>query len=653
MALDPVQVLKKHFGYSGFLANQKGVVQAILQGRDVLAVMPTGAGKSICYQVPALAMDGMAVVVSPLISLMKDQVNALNLAGVPAAYLNSTLVAAEQYQVMRQAEEGRVKLLYVAPERLLAPSFIELCRQHTPSMVAVDEAHCISQWGQDFRPSYTKINEFLDSLTARPPVCAFTATATAQVRDDIARCLSLRDPYTVVASFDRPNLRFEVRKPKSKNAALLGLCLKYGSVADYEGDAADGAAQHKGSSGIVYCTSRRAVEEVCDFLRKNKVPATRYHAGLSAEERQKNQDDFLFDRKLVMVATNAFGMGIDKSNVAYVIHYNMPLDLESYYQEAGRAGRDGEPAICTLLYAPKDVNTAEFLINNGYEETADIDGPTRHELLARARERLRQMTFYSTTSECLRRFILRYFGEAAPTMCGNCSNCSTKFEDRDVTVDAQKIISCVYRLAQRERNLGRAAIVDILRGSKAQKILDGGYDTLSTYGIMKDSSVRHVRFVLDRLIEEGKLAVSTGEYAVVLPCAASMAFLKNKEEFHIKVPVEDKEEKRRGKRAKVRSAAGGSYGSSGSAAGAGSADAGDDGLDAQLFAKLKELRSGIAAEENVPAYIVFTNHSLHDMCRKKPRTLQDFLDVSGVGEAKAAKYGTEFLACIAQHEGWE
>lgn len=629
-AYAPLDVLKRYFGYSAFRQNQQGIVDAILAGRDVLAVMPTGAGKSVCYQVPALIMDGMAVVVSPLISLMKDQVNALAQMGVSAAYLNSSLTPAQQAQVMERAAEGSYKLIYVAPERLLMESFVKLCEAHCPSMVAIDEAHCISQWGQDFRPSYTQITDFVEALPVRVPVAAFTATATAEVRADIQACLNLRNPYAVVSTFDRPNLRFEVRTPKSKDATLLAFC-----------------RARKDSCGIVYCTSRKNVEQVCDYLDQNGIAATRYHAGLMPEERQRNQDHFLHDRKSVMVATNAFGMGINKSNVAYVVHYNMPLDLESYYQEAGRAGRDGEPAVCVLMYAPKDVRTAEFLINAGFQENAQIDGPTRKVLADRARERLRQMTFYSTTQDCLRGFILRYFGEKAPALCENCSNCSTEFQVKDVTVDAQKIISCVYRLRERNRTMGRTMVVDILHGAKTQQIEAGGFATLSTYGIMANSSKKHIRFVLDRLIEEGVLELAEGDYPTVRFCAASGEFLRQKHSLRIKVPKERKRVAAEAGRGVKRPAAGtgGSYGGSGTEGTA------EGALDAQLFAQLKELRAELAAEQNVPAYQVFSNHSLHDMCRKLPRTLDEFLDVSGVGQVKAQRYGQDFLACIARYVG--
>lgn len=605
----PERILKQHFGYDSFRPNQKEIVEAILAGRDVLAVMPTGAGKSVCYQVPALATEGLTIVISPLISLMKDQVNALSQAGASAALLNSSLTSAQQNRVLDRAADGEFTLLYVAPERLDAPRFKEFCRQHPPALFAIDEAHCISQWGQDFRPSYTRISAFLDALPTRPPVCAFTATATRAVREDILDALSLRDPLVVVASFDRSNLHFEVQRPRSKDAALLMTCRK-----------------HAGQSGIVYCTARKTVEEVCDFLLGQGFSATRYHAGLSAEERRRNQEDFVYDRAPIMVATNAFGMGIDKSNVSFVVHYNMPMDVESYYQEAGRAGRDGEAADCVLLYAPKDVKTCEFLIGVSTGEGEDIDSQTRAELLARSRERLKMMTFYCTTQECLRQFLLKYFDEEAPGFCGNCGNCETNFEEQDVTVDAQKIISCVYRLAERSRQMGKTAICEILRGSKSERMRQGGFDTLSTYGLMADETTGHVRFVLDSLIEHGMLEVSTGEYPVVQANVESARFLKEKRTFTIKVPRDKPHhDMRDGKRrATVEEAP----------------------PNPTLFAALKELRANLAAEAGCPAYVIFSNHTLHDMCRLMPKDTEELLDVSGVGQVKADRYGDEFLEVI-------
>ena len=618
-AFEPRAVLKRCFGYDSFRPNQEQIVDALLDGRDVLAVMPTGAGKSVCYQVPALCLAerakaqgqvGFTLVVSPLISLMADQVRSLNAAGISAAFVNSSLSSAEQNVALEGAAQGAYVLLYVAPERLETPQFARFCAACPPAMVAVDEAHCISQWGQDFRPSYTHISDFVEGLPVRPVLCAFTATATKAVRADIAHALNLRDPLRVTASFDRPNLHFAVRRAtssgaKGKDAQLMNIC-----------------REHAGQSGIVYCTSRRAVEQVCDKLQDEGFSATRYHAGLTPEERAANQDDFVYDRVQIIVATNAFGMGIDKSNVSFVVHYNMPLDLESYYQEAGRAGRDGEPADCTLLYTPKDVHTCEFLLNNSFDDATDLDASLRERLRARAKDRLKMMTFYSTTTDCLRQFILRYFDESAPGFCGNCSNCETNFVPQDVTLEANKIISCVARLGQRGRCVGRSTIVDILRGSKAEKMHTEGYDSLSTYGIMADDSTKHVREVLDGLVEKGVLDIGQGKYPVVVFTQKAADFLHQKEDFELMLP-----------QPKAPAAA---------RAGAGT----EASPDPVLFAKLKELRAELAAQANIPAYMVFSNHTLHEMCRKKPRTHEDFLQVSGVGAAKDERWGEAFLEAI-------
>lgn len=631
----PLAVLGKTFGYPSFRPHQAEVIDAVLGGRDVLAVMPTSAGKSICYQVPALVLGGLTVVVSPLISLMTDQVGALRQLGVAAACLNSSLTPAERDGALHDAATGYLRLLYVAPERLDEPGFLDLVRAQGLSLLAVDEAHCISQWGNDFRPSYQHIRDFIDALPQRPPVIALTATATRQVRDDIEGSLGLRDPFRVVASFDRPNLSFAVERPSGragKDRALLAF-----------------VRERTDKSGIVYCSSRRAVEDVCDMLCQHGMAATRYHAGLAPAEREANQDDFLYDRKTVMVATNAFGMGIDKSNVNYVVHYNLPLSLENYYQEAGRAGRDGTKAECLLLYTPGDVHTAEFLLSK--TERDDLSPEQMEELRAHDAERLRQMVFYATTTDCLRAFILRYFGEEAPAYCGNCSNCLAEFEETDERTNALKIVSCVARVRQRCRETGAFAdavgvgtIVDILRGSRAQRMFDRGWDTLSTYGIMADVPVPKIRSLIDELVYRGILARSSDKYPVVMLGGGAKGFLTSDEPFTVKVA--------KGKPREKRSAWGAvrPRRSGGTTATTTTAEPFEPTPDDEaLFAELRALRTKLAREQEVPPYFIFSNATLEALCRQRPTTPEALLEVPGVGAKKAERYGEAFLEKIVEH----
>ncbi|MDR2194563.1 MAG: DNA helicase RecQ [Treponema sp.] len=611
MRRDTHTILKDYFGYTEFRTGQEAVIDAILAGRDALAVMPTGAGKSLCYQIPALMLDGLTVVISPLISLMKDQVTALREAGVRSACLNSSLSPEEYAATMKLLYGGECRLLYVAPERLLKENFLHIRNRMEEgasaqkiALVVIDEAHCISQWGHDFRPSYLQIAGFINALNQRPVIAAFTATATHNVKKDILFLLSLREPFTITTGFDRKNLYFEVQKPKSKNGALL----------DY-------VQRNKRKSGIVYCNTRKTVEAVWTMLTDRNFAVAKYHAGLEDAERHENQDDFLYDRKAIMVATNAFGMGIDKSNVSYVIHYNMPKNIESYYQEAGRAGRDGEPAECILFYSGHDVRINEFLITHaGGDET-----PPDAELIRHNLELLKYMTWYATTTDCLRSRLLAYFGESASSFCGNCSNCNTIFEDVDITIEAQKLVSCVMRLEMRGRRFGKTMIIDIVRGSKNEKIRNLHLDTISTYGAMKDSSVRHVRMILDFLIEQGYLILNSGEFPVICVSDRAGEIVFERKPVRMMLP---KEEQPKQPAELVPPA---------------------QEFDEALFEKLRDLRRNIAHESGVPSYIVFSDAALRDMCRKKPVTTQEFLHISGVGAIKMNKYGKAFTALIRDY----
>lgn len=600
---DKLSVLKEYFGHDSFREGQGRITDSLLGGRDVLGIMPTGAGKSICYQVPALMFDGITIVVSPLISLMKDQVSALVQSGVAAAYINSSLTHAQYLKVLQNIKSGKYKIIYVAPERLCAPAFLGICRNLNISMVAVDEAHCVSQWGQDFRPSYLKIPDFIDALNSRPVVGAFTATATGAVRDDIKTLLRLVSPLVVTTGFDRPNLFFSVMQPKNKSIELMKLI-----------------KERKNESGIVYCSTRKAVEEVCELLQKNGFAATRYHAGLDENERRRNQDDFVYDRAAIMVATNAFGMGIDKSNVSFVIHYNMPKNMESYYQEAGRAGRDGRSADCILLYSAKDVRTNQFLINNS-EPNPDLTEDEQEEVRRRDRERLKQMTFYCTTHKCLRKFILEYFGDKGPGRCEKCSNCLSNHENTDITVDAQKIMSCVARTGQR---YGKKVICDVLRGSKNERLISAGLSRQSTYGIMADCPEKRLRDIIDHLCENGYMTAQGDEYPILKLAPKSCGVLTGQETLRMMLEIPQKKKAAAAKDAPLPPA------------------------DEKLLAALKDLRKSLAMRQSIPAYVVFTDATLIDMCRLKPKTQEEFMEVSGVGQAKSQRYGEVFLAVIAE-----
>ena len=591
------EALKTYFGYDAFRGGQKEVIDALLSGRDVMAVMPTGAGKSVCYQVPALLLPGITIVVSPLVSLMRDQVTALVQMGVPAAYLNSSLTFRQYLLALDRAKAGRYKIIYVAPERLETEGFRAFAETADISLVAVDEAHCISQWGQDFRPSYLNIPAFVNALPKRPPVGAFTATATPDVRSDILKLLELRSPLSVTTGFDRENLYFEVRQPSGKRAALLEL-----------------VRSRPGKCGIVYCATRKTVEEVCDFLREEGIAATRYHAGLEPEERLQNQEDFLYDRAAVMVATNAFGMGIDKSDVRYVIHYNMPKDMESYYQEAGRAGRDGAPSSCILLYSAQDVRTAQFLIEHS-EPREELDAVTAAQLRERDRERLRQMEGYCRTRRCLRQYILQYFGESAPDYCGTCYNCLHNFEEVDISREAKLIVRCISETGQ---CFGAGVIAETLCGAVTDKVRKYHMDRESTYGALRELTQAEVRERIRCLMEEGVLEASSGPYPVlrltekaedVVYGAAPLLMRSDRKEQPAVRPVPTELE----------------------------------GEDAELFRRLRALRAKAARFQGIPAYMVFSDKTLREMAVRRPATMAQLRAVGGVGSAKAERYGRQFL----------
>lgn len=597
---DKLSVLKDYFGHDSFRDGQEQIVDALLDGRDALCIMPTGAGKSMCYQIPALLFDGVTIVVSPLISLMRDQVGSLVQSGVPAAYINSSLSYPQFLRVLSNVEHGKYKIIYVAPERLLTDGFLDTCKKIKISMVAVDEAHCVSQWGQDFRPSYLKIISFVESLANRPIVGAFTATATNDVKEDIKKILRLENPFEITTGFDRPNLFFGVIKSSSKDEKLIDLIRERGD-----------------RSGIVYCATRKNVESVCELLCDNGFSAARYHAGLDEYERRKNQEDFVFDRKNIMVATNAFGMGIDKSNVTYVIHYNMPKNIESYYQEAGRAGRDGSEADCILLYSPKDVRLNRFMIENS-EGNDELTIEENEQIRERDFERLKYMTFYSTTNDCLRGFILRYFGGEKKAYCGKCSNCLSVHKLVDVTIDAQKIMSCIARTGQR---YGKTVICDVLKGSKSEKILKAELNNQSTYGIMKEVTARHIFGTIDFLAEKEYIS-SDNETEVLKLLPKSRDVLFGRERLVMK-KVENSEKVVKTHRPEVP-------------------------VNSDLLDALKALRKGIASKKSVPAYVIFTDATLIDMCKKCPETPDEMLEVSGVGRTKLEKFGKQFLEEIAK-----
>lgn len=598
------KTLSEVFGYDSFRPGQESVVAAILQGRDVMAVMPTGAGKSLCYQIPALVLDGITLVISPLISLMRDQVSSLLQNGVRAAYLNSSLTGRQYALALDNARRGVYRIIYVAPERLLTEGFLDFATRAPIAQVVIDEAHCVSQWGQDFRPGYLDVAPFIARLPSRPRVSAFTATATKSVREDVMRLLTLDNPYLVATGFDRPNLYFEVRREGNRDIALLRFL-----------------QEHKGQSGIVYCGTRKGVEEVAGMLAANGIDAVGYHAGMGDEERKNAQEDFVSDRAPVIVATNAFGMGIDKSNVSFVAHYNMPKDLESYYQEAGRAGRDGEDAVCCLLYQPADVHLNTFLIEHA-QENSQLDEETQRIVSDRAKERLRQMTFYATGRGCLRAKILRYFGEEPKkACCGNCSGCLAEAQERDVTREAGRIVSGVMALGGR---YGKALTAKVLAGTKDARIREKQLDKLTAFGSLREEGEENIRAMIDELIMGEVLEVTDGQYPLLRPGIRAKEALLGDEPIRMTLDVRGAETATR--RVTMRPQA-----------------------DKALLSRLTRLRRGIAEEQHVPPFIIFTNATLRDMAVKRPRTRREMLRVDGVGEGKMDRYGDQFLRVIREY----
>lgn len=636
-----LEALTRYFGYDSFRPGQQGIVEVLLAGRDVLGVMPTGAGKSVCYQIPAALSPGVTLVVSPLISLMRDQVDALNDLGLPAAFINTTQTPDEQAMVFAQAAAGQIKLLYVAPERLETGRFRDFAARTPISLIAVDEAHCVSQWGQDFRSSYLGIGDFIAGLPQRPPVGAFTATATERVRQDIVGLLGLRNPAVTVTGFDRPNLYFDVVKLETKYKAAW--------VARY-------VADHPDESGIVYCATRKTTEALADTLNQMGHPAVAYHGGMSPDARETAQRDFITDKVPVVVATNAFGMGIDKSNVRYVIHHNLPESIEAYYQEAGRAGRDGEPSRCTLLWNESDIVTRRRLLDNDYENERLT--PEEQEIVRQSKRRLLDgMVGYCRTTDCLHRYMTRYFGQELSSnagsaagediaadssqsgKCGACSNCESTFETIDVTRVAQAISRCVHDVGQR---VGSGKIVKILRGSRAQDLAWLNPERMPTFGMLKDVNEARVRDVLSQMATDGYLSIAEGRMPIVM--FGARAAETAAPDFHYEI-----------KRVERKSAAAGSGRSGGVADTADSANVPGDALgsyipdddEESLFQKLRELRRTIAQEIGKPPYIVFSDKTLRDMARIKPVTDAQFLAVNGVGQHKLDLYGQRFIQTIA------
>ena len=580
-------MLKKYYGYSKFREGQAKVIKSILQGNDTLAIMPTGAGKSICFQIPALLFNGITLVVSPLISLMKDQVDTLVDLGIPASFINSSLSNKEVDRRIERTAAGEYKLLYIAPERLGADSFLEMVKQLKISFLAIDEAHCVSQWGHDFRPSYRKIGPFIDKLPNRPVVAAFTATATDEVQEDIIKLLGLCDSKLYVTGFDRSNLYYTVFRRADKKSFIL----------EY-------LSENRRETGIIYAATRKDVEKLYDLLTEEGLAVGKYHAGLNDKERRYFQDEFLNDNFQVMVATNAFGMGIDKSNIRYVIHYNLPKNMEAYYQEAGRAGRDGEPSECILLFSPQDVLLQKFLI----EQTVYLPARKKSEF-----DKLQTMVDYVYTTKCLRKFILEYFGEEdVPENCMGCGNCNDQ-KTVDITEEAKKIFSCIVRMGN---PFGINMIAGVLKGSATKRLQSLGFDRISTYGLMKQYSLSEIKDLINQLIAEDYLQLTGGKYPVVKLRPKAILVLKDRQPVIGSITVVTEREK---------------------------------GVDEQFFERLRSLRKLIAQREEVPPYVIFPDSTLREMVRLKPLDNQSMLSVKGVGEVKLAKYGSEFIMEIEKY----